>query len=293
VGLGLSEVLSAFFITATILAGLIFVRKPNILIGILFGLSAGLAAETRNAAFAWAAVPLALSVIYVPNRKKFLPAFAAIGFGVIVTLIYPLYVNWRDYHEVNFTTVDSIFAREFYNGGILKVLPPFTYKYPTSVMQMYWEYYSEYYPERTAADRKAMADKYLKMGIDLVKADPADYIRWRFFKMWYVWQKENIFFYKEPFFEQTRPYVYFGNIILLVVSGFGFISGFFGSKTRGGKFVWASIIGTVLYGTVAFAFSHAEYRLTIPFYPMLILSAAYGITNLTGIFKKTSGLIRK
>jgi hypothetical protein len=118
--------------------------------------------------------------------------------------------------------------------------------------------------------------------------DPADYIRWRFFKMWYVWQKENIFFYVEPSFNQTRAYVYWGNIMLLFLAITGFTSGFFSAANKISKWLWSSIIGTVLYGTLAFSISHAEYRLTVPFYPLLILSAGWGIiffrTGLSRIF---------
>jgi hypothetical protein len=66
----------------------------------------------------------------------------------------------------------------------------------------------------------------------------------------------------------------------------GMISGKFLMKNRLGVWVWASFIGTVLYGTVAFCFSHAEYRLTIPFYPVVLSLSAFGIGFVVSAIKK-------
>jgi hypothetical protein len=278
VGVGLSEVLTTFFITLTFAAGIGFMFKPSIFTGLIFGITAGMAAETRNAAFAWTVIPIGLTLIWLKWKTK-IGAYVAIGCGIFLTVLYPLYVNWRDYHEINITTVDSFYAKEMFNGVVLKVLPPFTYDYPTVTKQMFWEYYSEFYPSRTTADRKAMAQKYYRMAWEGIKADPIDYIRWRFFKMWYVWQKENIFFYSEPFFNQTRYLVYWGNIMLLGAALYGCIHGFFKAINKQSRWIWGSIIGTMLYGTLAFCLTHAEYRLTIPFYPLLIISAVYSLAT--------------
>jgi len=280
VGVLLAEVLTGFFIAGTVLLGLLFVKKPGIGSGVLFGLFAGLAAETRNAAFLWAAIPIGLAFSFTR------PCLAKLGIflGVLLTVLYPLYVNWRDYRELNVTTVDDFYAKEFFQGALIKKLPPFTYVYPPESVRMWMEYYSEYDPGRTTQTRQAMAKKYYGMAWAIMKADPVDYIKVRFYKMWYVWQKENVFFYKEPGFENHRMVTYWGNAILLL---FAFIGLFFWPKLQKLQpqkvkpfrfdFVRWSIIGTVLYGTLAFSVTHAEYRLTIPFYPLVILASSVGI----------------
>jgi hypothetical protein len=279
VGVGLSEILTSFFITATIATGVWFVKKPGLPRGFLFGFCAGMAAETRNAAFIWAAIPILLTVPFIGWKRNTM-GYAAIGLGVLLTMLYPLHVNWREYRQISFTTVDSFYAKELFNGAVLKVLPPFTYTYPVVTNQMFYEYYSEFYPDRTPADRKAMAAKYYKKAWDLIVADPLDYIRWRFFKMWYVWQKENVFFYKEPNFRTTRPFVYFGNVVLLCLALIGMIKGLRSGVSGSVRWIWLSFLGSVLYVTLAFSFTHAEYRITVPFYPLLIMSAAYGMVEL-------------
>ncbi|MFH0749718.1 MAG: hypothetical protein V1917_02260, partial [Candidatus Gottesmanbacteria bacterium] len=194
VGTGLSEILATFFIVSTLFAGMLFLRRPDIWRGIFLGFFAGMAAETRNAAFMWAAIPIVLTPFCI-RWKRHIPGYIGVVIGLMITILYPLYTNWRDYREVNITKVDNFYAMEFFNGASLKVLPPFTYVYPIEQFDMWNEYLSEYVPGRTTQERQKIADKYYKKGWDIVRADPVDYIRWRFFKMWYVWQKENIFFY--------------------------------------------------------------------------------------------------
>ncbi len=291
VGVVLSEVLSTFFITATILCGVLFVQKPTLLKGLLLGLAAGLTAETRNAAFAWAAIPLGLVFFSFarPGLAK-LDVWKYVGaglVGVLLTVLYPLYVNWRDYKEINITTVDSIFAREFWNGAVFRRLPPFSKNLQIPGLEaMYLEYYSERHPGRTTEERQAIANKYVNKTLAIISADPMDYLRVRLDKMWYVWQKENIFFYEEPGFESHRMVTYWGNIAILAMALLGVL---FWPKLQPQKaspfeanFLRWSIIGTMLYGTLAFSITHAEYRLTIPFYPLLILSASVWLDGLGG-----------
>lgn len=272
VGVLLAEVMTGFFIAGTVFLGLLFIKKANPVSGVLFGLFAGLAAETRNAAFLWAAIPIGLAFSFAR------PPLARLGviLGVLVTILYPLYANWRDYHEINITTVDDFYAKEFFQGALIKKLPPFTYVYPAQSVRMWMEYYSEYDPGRRSLVRRQMAQKYYSLAWELITADPVDYVKVRFFKMWYVWQKENIFFYTEPGFESHRMVTYYGNSVLLLLAAAGL---WFWPKK--GSFVRWSIIGTVLYGTLAFSVTHAEYRLTIPFYPLLILASSVGIAAIT------------
>ena len=275
VGVLLSEILATFFIAATVVAGLLFLRRPTWYRGIIFGFCAGFVAETRNAAFVWAAVPILLTLFWV-SWKKYARAYVGVLAGLILTMVYPLYVNWRDFHEINMTTVDSFYAKELYNGAVLRRLPPFTYWYPPDVQEMYHEYYSEFYPGRSTAERRAIANKYYEKAWAIVRSDPWDYMKVRLDKMWYVWQKENVFFYSEPGFEQHRPYTYTLNLTMLLLAAFGLIVSRRGPSDMFRIWTWWVIVGTIIYGTLVFSFSHAEYRLTIPFYPLLFIAAANG-----------------
>lgn len=289
VGVVLAEVLTGFFITGTIALGLLFVKKASLGYGALFGLFAGLAAQTRNAAFLWTVVPISLAFIWVPWPKH-RAAYISLFIGLTLSMLYPLWVNWRDYHEINITTVDDFYAKEFFQGALIKELPPFTYSYPIESVRMWNEYYTEYNPGRTRRARREMAKKYYGMAWEIISRDPVDYLKTRVYKMWYVWQKENIFFYREPNFENHRMLVYVGNAVLLLLAAFGLI---FWPRLQPRKvkpfrfdFLRWSIIGTILYGTLAFSLTHAEYRLTIPFYPLIIIAASVGIETVWNMYER-------
>ncbi len=280
VGVYLSEILATFFIITTLLCGLFVVRKPTVLGGVLLGFVSGMAGETRNAALLWSALPIVLLLLWVSWRKKY-KVYLGIFFGLILTVMYPVYTNWRDYKELSLTKVDSFFAMEFFNGASLKILPPFTREYPPEQVVMWTEYWSEYYPERTREERKAIANKYWRKGLEIIKKDPWDYVRWRFFKMWYVWQKENVFFYEQTNFEKYRNVTYSYNSILLGMALLGIVVGLLHVKQKYAKWLYTCLAATVVYATISLSFSHAEYRLTIPYYPILFIFASLGIAGVS------------
>ncbi|MDO8451695.1 MAG: glycosyltransferase family 39 protein [bacterium] len=286
VGVLLSEVLSAFFMALTLLLGVSAVARPSRFHATVFGVVVGLAAHTRSAAFAWAVVPVFLAISLFPRQKKIVLA-VCVAVGLFIPTMYPLSVNVRDWHEISLSTVDSTFARELFNGAILRRLPPFTYSYPLDVQVMYGEYYSEYDPGRTSRARKEMAKKYIDKAWIIIKTDPWDYIKVRFQKMWYVWQKENLFFYEEPGFERRKGFTYVLNLAVLSSAVFGIIISLAEKKGKTSRWIMLTIIGTILYGTIAFSFTHAEYRLTIPLYPYIIVASGIAITRILGLFRTT------
>ncbi len=274
----LSEILSIWTVAATVLSGIFFIRRPTIFRGALFGLILGVGAETRNAAFFWAIIPLGLLLWVVPFQKAKW-AFGAVMLGLVLAVLYPLTANWRDYKVINISTVDDFYAKELFNGAIIKRLPPLAPPLPQATYQMYAEYYSEYWPERqNSAYRKAIAIKYYMKAWNVIAGDPLSYIKTCFGKMWYVWQKEAIYVYVEPGYESHRIYTYMANLFVLAFALTGLL--FFpvrkGQKGVIARWVRWTIIGTILYGTLAFSITHAEYRLTIPFYPLLFISASAG-----------------
>ena len=99
--------------------------------------------------------------------------------------------------------------------------------------------------------------------------------------MWYVWQKENVFFYQEPGFVSHKQYTYRGNQILLLFVVVGLL--FWKKRDALNGFVRWSIVGSIAYATIAFSLTHAEYRLTIPFYPLLFMAAGVAIDRLASV----------
>ncbi len=274
-GVILSEVLTTFFVAGMLLTGVYVIKKPSFLRGLLFGLCAGMAIQTRNAMTVGSLAAVG-SIWFWISWKFYTRVYLAIFLGLVLTVLYPLYTNWQAYGQVSIFKVDSFYAMELYNGATLKILPPFmtSTSYPAGQQEMYREYWSEYDSTRTMSDRQDMADKYVGKAIAIIKADPIEYIRWRFFKMWYVWQKDNIFTYSEPGYAVHKPWTFWGNTMLLAAAAFGIVFGFFRKKGKTMVWLWTAAIAIIVFQTVAFSFSHAEYRLSIPLYPIIILFAA-------------------
>lgn len=287
----LSEIFSIWTVAAVMVTGVLLIQRPSWVRGLLFGIAVGLAAEVRNAAFLWAVVPLGLLLFAVPFLKT-KGTYIAVGIGLVLTVLYPLYANWRDYKAITVTTVDNMYARELFNGAIIKELPPLAPPLPQATYEMYAEYYTEYWPERqNSAYRSAMAKKYYQKAFDIIAKDPADYIKTCFHKMWFVWQKEAIYVYVEPGYESHREYTYMGNLILLTfaLTGLLFFPTIKGRKGKASRWIRWTIIGSIAYGTLAFCVTHAEGRLTIPFYPLLFISAAIGIEQSLLFMKRIFG----
>lgn len=284
----LAEVMTTFFLACTVLLGLHTVNRPRMTTALAFGLAAGITAETRNAAFIWTVIPIiALLVLIKPARRILITAGITLGF--VLSVIYPGYANWRDFGEFNITTVDSFYAKELFNGVVIRELPPLAPQLPKETYVMYSEYYSEWWPDRDAEYREMISDKYYAMAIERILADPMDYIRVRFKKMWYVWQKEALYVYVEPGFERRKHFTYALNTVMLSLASLGIVTLPFDKKTfkrASVTWLWWTTVGTVLYGTLVFSLTHAEHRLTIPFFPLLITSSLYGLGWMTAGLKK-------
>ncbi len=288
----LSEVMATFFMVASVLSGAIFVKTPSKRWGLLFGFTMGLSAQTRNAVFLWTLIPLGLALYYVPLRKN-VGGYGWIALGVFLTMIYPLISNWRDFREIRATTVDSFYAKEFFNGVVIRRLAPLAPPLPMETYEMYAQYYSEYNPERDSNYRKMISRKYYDMAWERIWQDPLDYLTVRLDKMWYVWQKEAIYVYREPGFEKHKPWIYALNLILLAMGGVGLFlwKRSLTPQSHISRWVWGTVMGTIVYSTFVFSLTHAEHRLTIPFYPLLIVCGAIGLNNLRSyIFRSHSSI---
>lgn len=275
-GVLLSETLSTFLIAATILTGLLCIKKPSLGRGLLFGFIAGMSVQTRNAMLT-ASVVIVGSLWFWISWKAHKRVYISILIGLVLTALYPLYTNWVAYHEVTMFKVDSFYAIELFNGATLKVLPPFTTALPPAQQTLFNEYWSEYTPTRTAKDRAAMAKKYFDKAFAVIFADPVDYMRWRFYKMWYVWQKENLYAYSEPGFESHRLLTFGGNAVLLALAVLGFVFAFMREVKRRLSWLLVVSVSTIAMQTFALGFSFAEYRLSIPLYPFIFLYAALAL----------------
>lgn len=275
VGVILSEILTLFLITASFVAGLFYVKKPTHLYGFLFGILIAFAAQARVAVFPWLVIPVGFT-IWSRAWKEYVPTMMSLLLGIILPILYPLYVNWRDFHEITPTTVDNIMVKELYIGTVMDRPKPFSADFPGDIIVMYRDYYTEMNLDRSAQERRAIVKKYLDKSIENVRRDPLRYLRRVATNMLFLWHTDAIFPYQEPGYRDHRFFTYWGNAFLLFIAVIGIIGlGFV--HTPSVRWFWRSILGTFLYATVTMSFTLAEHRLVIPFYPLLFICAGVAL----------------
>ena len=67
-----------------------------------------------------------------------------------------------------------------------------------------------------------------------------------------------------------------GNLLLLGMTVVGLVQ-MVRLTNHLSRWTWWSMMGSLAYATFVFCFSHAEYRITVPFYPLLIACAGVGV----------------
>jgi 4-amino-4-deoxy-L-arabinose transferase-like glycosyltransferase len=291
-GVILTEVTAAFMIILLFTLLTLFLNyrlkpTPAYILYLIFGMILGLLTQSRPQFLYWG-ILMCVALPFITKQIKKIPAILILLAGFIFASFYQIAGNVNIFHQFSFTTVDNAGARELYDGILVKNAPLFPnnpYAYPPQMVEMYAEY--SVLP-KTPQDRKLMAQKYYGKAFDLIRANPGDYLFNRITKMWTMWQKQNIFFYDEPGFDQHWIYTYSGNLIMLILSVCGFIMAFRIKKNPVRMFVYFSL-GLIAFMTLSISLTHAEPRLTIPVYPLLFLYSSVTVNSLVKHFlKKTT-----
>lgn len=199
----------------------------------------------------------------------------------ILPFTYNAMGNWVYFRQFSPMTVDNLFVREFYISLYVSGRSPFQAAtpdvFPPEVQKIYNEYTPV--PQNTYA-RKAMAQKYFRLGLQKVAENPLDFIFSRIKKFWYVWEKHFIFYYTQPANALVDFLTYWGNNLLIFLAVFGFY--FWFRKEAKEKMRWFGFftIFTVFYISLIHSFSLTEERYSFPGYPLIFLFAGYGLRQL-------------
>jgi hypothetical protein len=291
IGVILSEIQTVFLITMTLILLLLFRKKPTILTGLFLGLTIGLTVATRNALLVWAAIPLGLALIY-RIQSNYPKAFLAVIAGIIMTLIYPLYVNYRDYHEISPTTVDNLFVMNFYIGSVIKDQPLWS----PPIQSVYAEYYSEFHPERNSAYRRMITQKYLTLALAEIVRNPLEYLKYRAITAWNVWQKDGFLMYGFLLPKEVKPwhkpFMASVNLVFLTLTIIGLIFGKVKSA-QNWQTIRQFVAATLILITIAFSVTTGENRFTVPFYAICFIPMVIGLDQIGCWFRKTVTLFFK
>ena len=273
-GLILAESTTLFFsaILIYILASPQFKKKP--IFWILFGFLLGITVFLKHSYYRFSLGILVVFFLFLFQwKKRMLFLFISLA-GFLIASVYSLIGNYQ-------------------NFGRVTVVPP--YGMQTGIL--YGMFYLERYPEisqdpQPHAEFTKMAldfayegipktefnKKYSSLFWEKMKTDWPIYVKHVGTNVFHLWDKDHLYVYEDPF----RPYdlwpLRISNVILLTC----FLIGI-------GKYLWQKkgfafheplalfTISLFAYMLLLYPIVSSESRHTIPFYPFLILWAAYGI----------------
>ncbi len=253
-------------------------RLPHLL-GVI-SLLLGFLPQVRPAFLFYGIVVLAWLVIGVIREMREMKILRGMMMVILFTLpfTYNIIGNWIYFKQFSLTTVDNLLVREFYISLYVPGRSPFHAKTPDVFPPEVQKIYSEYTPlPQNANERKAMADKYLNLGLQKVSENPLEFIITRLRKFWYVWEKHFLYYYTQPENKIVDFLTYWGNNLLILLGLAGFVSWY--RKNKKSHLVWFGwfVIFTIAYISLVHSFSLAEERYSLPGYPFIFLFAGYGV----------------
>jgi hypothetical protein len=143
------------------------------------------------------------------------------------------------------------------------------------------DYYDEYFTSYNEKPQSlpVLNLKYSKLFREKLKYMWPTYFRYVGRSIIWIWDKYHLFVYKDPFYPADTLLLRILNIILLGLNAIGIVNfirrnGFFKSPPF--------IFSLLLMGTITFIFTliNNESRLSMPYYPLAIFWAGYGLSKI-------------
>ena len=287
VGLLLTEVSTIFFTLLVFFLLLLFLEKKKIRYLLLLGISLGWLPQIRTPFYYFSLfifIVIIFLIIKWINIGKVKKALIIMMFSLMFSIpfYYNFYGNYVWHKEISPLIVDDQFTENLYMSLYMeRIMPIPEYSLiPPQVQTVY----GEYSVQKSKAGRQSMANKYRRLAIEKIKEDPEKFVKTRFLKMWYVWEKHFLFQYKAvPESMAGRFAVYWINIVLLISALGGYImvlkKTVLSAETEN-KIYLGLITIFALYITLLSSFTPSEERYSLPFYPFLFMFSAYFINIL-------------
>ena len=247
---------------------------------------------------------LALTIGYLPQiRPTFLPfsilVLAIIGFRLFNKIVqakkmifymilcvmlfflpftYNLIGNFR-YHGIwTPFLIDNLLVENLYVSLYLERFF-FSEKYFPLPAEVDWIYGLYSAPKKSNEERKKMTEMFLTLSKQKILEDPITFVKIRFKKMWYVWEKHFVLAYQGVGNKWVIGTTYLLNLMLLITGLSGYISEarkkFVVEDERRLFFMLTAVF--FVYLTVISSLTSAEERYTIPAYPLVFVFSGSGI----------------
>ena len=286
VGLRLTEIMAIFFLVLVFLLNFQFLATKDPKLIVFLGFALGYLPQVRPS-FMLFCLTFMIFLIHkigkVMEDSKYKKNIVLILFLVFFSLPlgFNLFRNLKYYHRFSFSTADNVFIKELYISLFME--REYGTDLPPEVNMIHQEY-------SLAPDKEQIANKYKQLIIENVKKDPSKFVLDRFKKIWYIWEKHQIFPYINLQDSRLISCIYWTNIGFLMMGLLGFFL-YCKDKIISRKKNWWFIYFSgflFIYLSLVHSLTHASERFSIPAYPFIALFAAYAIWRILGRKSKTS-----
>lgn len=284
VGLMLPEAYSCFLIGILLAITTSPKFNKNVYIWFLTGLILGLLLFARYSLLLFAAGSIGVLSLFCLKRSvawKFLLISLA---GFLLASSYSLVINYKTYGRISFTPPYTTL------GGQIYLTMFYANRYPEVV---FWGVSSEearVYEEYRLTPLSELSNwnkHYLNLFITKLINEPLTFIVHYIRNLFWLWDKDHLFTYRDPWYPDDRYPLRVLNLIFLGLSILGIAE--YLRRDRNRALHKPFVVLTLILGLVMslqFPLVSNENRHTIPFYPLLFFWAAYGMEILLNLNKK-------
>lgn len=277
-GLKLAEIITLFMVTVVTLIISNTQFKNNLLLQLLFGVSLGLLLFIKSSLYYFVILLLFLILFLIFKtwkQKIFFLIFSLSGF--LIASIYPLVSNYRWYNKVSIVPPYNVMGLgllylNFYNERF-----PELFNMGKEINPAFLKFMNEY-SEATYPMVSVFKKKYEGLFLQKIRREWPLFIRNTVRNIFWMWDKNHLYYYADPFYPLDSWPIITGNIALFMFGVYGFIKYIHKVKLNISHSPMIIYTATMfLYITFVFSLVSNESRHSLPFYPLLFLWAGYGI----------------
>lgn len=297
-GLRLPEVLSGFFLLLTgyIISRLDFSKRGKL--WVFFGFFLGILVFVRMSYFYFAIVVTFISgsILFRQFSKKIL-FIITVCIWFIIASFYTLISNYSYFRKISFVAPYNRLFGHLYGNFYYKEYPELFVEFNNEhIDPRYTEILLDYarvtpdYREfgiKSAEGINEINEKYKKLFIAKMKKDWPIFLENTASNIFWLWEKEHLYVYVDPFYPGDNKVVGGINIfsISIFILGLGIYIKKLGKKIFGQSFFIYTIF-LFSYTTFFFGLISNESRHTIPLYGFLYLWGGYGIDQIIQVLNK-------
>jgi hypothetical protein len=277
VGLLLPEALSCFLVGVLLFVTTSTGFRRKTFLWFLFGFLLGLLLFARFSLLTFAVGSIGILSILSFKREVFWK-FIVIAFaGFLLASSYSLIINYKTYGKASFSPTYTTI------GGQMYLTMFIADRYPEAE---FWgvnpeetRVYEEY-RKTPLSELSNWNKRYISLFFSKLTREPLTFLSHYVKNIFWLWDKDHLFTYQDPWYPKDRYILRVVNLILLGLSVLGLFSYVRKDvKTLSEPFVIVTLVLAVVM-SVQFPLVSNENRHTIAFYPLLYFWAAYGIGKL-------------